>query len=153
MKNRLRALRKEKHYSQVRLQIKLGIEQSDISKIESEKKSLTPENCKLIALFFNTSMDYIVYFTNERLPHSRSSAPFSQTHLMKRMGEIASLRKQYFIQSDIAEIIGINQSNFSKIELGKRYFSLEQYKQLALHLNTSIDYICGLTDDSTPYIR
>jgi len=50
-------------------------------------------------------------------------------------------------------LTGIDQSAYSKIELGQRYMSFEQCKRIALALNTSMDYLAGLTDDPNPYPR
>ncbi|UQA28467.1 helix-turn-helix domain-containing protein [Flavonifractor plautii] len=48
---------------------------------------------------------------------------------------------------------GIDQSDFSKIESGKRYYTFEQCKRIALALDTSMDYLAGLTDVEDPYPR
>ena len=50
-------------------------------------------------------------------------------------------------------LTGIDQSDYSKIELGKRFLSFEQCKLLALALNTSMDYLAGLTDVKEAYPR
>lgn len=50
-------------------------------------------------------------------------------------------------------LTGIDQSDYSKIETGKRNMSFEQCKRLALVLDTSMDYLAGLTDDPKPYPR
>ena len=50
-------------------------------------------------------------------------------------------------------LTGIDQSDYSKLETGKRYYTLEQCKQIALALNTSMDYLAGLTDEKKPYPR
>lgn len=50
-------------------------------------------------------------------------------------------------------LTGIDQSDYSKIESGRRYYTFEQCRKLALALNTSMDYLAGLTDDPAPYPR
>lgn len=50
-------------------------------------------------------------------------------------------------------LTGIDQSDYSKLEIGKRNMSFEQCRQIALALDTSMDYLAGLTDDPTPYPR
>lgn len=50
-------------------------------------------------------------------------------------------------------LTGIDQSDYSKIENGKRYYTFEQCKKIALALETSMDYLAGLTDVQTPYPR
>ncbi len=151
MQNRFHELRKGKHCSQIQLQIALGIDQSDISRIESGQKIPTPEQCKRAALFFGTSIDFIMCLTQERRPHTRSGSPLSPDYLRKRMGDVAKLRKKYYTQAQIGQLIGMNQSNISKVELGKRYLSTEQYIKLAQYLGTSVDYLCALTDNLSPY--
>ena len=50
-------------------------------------------------------------------------------------------------------LTGIGQSDYSKLETGKRYYTFEQLKKLALALDTSMDYLAGLTDEKKPYPR
>jgi transcriptional regulator with XRE-family HTH domain len=69
---RLQELRKEKGYTQIKMQILTGIDQSDYSKIENGKRYYTFEQCKRIALALETSMDYLAGLTDERSPYPRS---------------------------------------------------------------------------------
>lgn len=70
------------------------------------------------------------------------------------MSRLKDLRKERkFTQVKMQMLTGIDQSDYSKIENGKRYMSFEQCKQLALALNTSMDYLAGLTDVKEPYPR
>lgn len=71
---RLKALRKERGYTQVKMQMLTGIDQSDYSKIEQGKRYYTFEQCKRIAMALNTSMDYLAGLTDEKNPYPRNSA-------------------------------------------------------------------------------
>ena len=57
--SRLRDLRKERGFTQVKMQMLTGIDQSDYSKLETGKRNFTFEQCRRIALALNTSMDYL----------------------------------------------------------------------------------------------
>lgn len=67
---------------------------------------------------------------------------------------LKDLRKERgFTQIKMQMLTGINQSDYSKIESGKRYYTFEQCKKIAIALDTSMDYLAGLTDNPTPYDR
>ncbi len=68
---RLRTLRKEKGYTQVKMQMLTGIDQSDYSKIENGKRYYTFEQCRRIAAALNTSMDYLAGETDVKTPYPR----------------------------------------------------------------------------------
>ena len=68
------------------------------------------------------------------------------------MSRIRELRRERgYTQVKIQMMAGIDQSDYSKIESGKRYFTLEQCRRLAIALDTSMDYLAGLTDEKKPY--
>lgn len=62
-------------------------------------------------------------------------------------------RERGFSQVKMQLLTGIDQSDYSKIECGKRNMSFEQCRRIALALDTSMDYLAGLTDNSRPYPR
>lgn len=68
---RLKELRKEKRYTQVKMQMLTGIDQSDYSKLESGKRYFTFEQCRRLALALDTSMDYLAGLTDEKKPYPR----------------------------------------------------------------------------------
>ncbi len=68
---RLRALRKERGFTQIKMQMLTGIDQSDYSKIERGKRYYTYEQCRKIAIALGTSMDYLTGLTDEKAPYPR----------------------------------------------------------------------------------
>lgn len=71
--------------------------------------------------------------------------------VMSRLKELRKKRK--YTQIKMQMLTGIDQSDYSKLENGKRYYSFEQCRKIALALNTSMDYLAGLTDVEEPYPR
>ncbi len=70
------------------------------------------------------------------------------------MLRIKDLREDKEIkQIEMAKQLNISQTNYSKYELGKINIPIETLKKIAIILNTSIDYLLGLTDTSIPYPR
>ena len=70
------------------------------------------------------------------------------------MSRLRDLRKEKgFTQVKIQMMTGIDQSDYAKIENGKRYFTFEQCRKLAIALDTSMDYLAGLTEEKKPYPR
>ena len=83
-----------------------------------------------------------------------SIGQFAIIFLGDRMSRLKKLRKERgFSQIKMQMLTGIDQSDYSKIETGKRSMSFEQCRRVALALNTSMDYLAGLTDDPKPYPR
>lgn len=70
--NRLKELREDKDLYQKDIADYLKIDQSNYSKYELEKISIPLEYLKMLADFYNTSTDYILYRTDERKPYPAS---------------------------------------------------------------------------------
>lgn len=71
--SRLKQLRREKGFSQVKMQLLTGIDQSDYSKLETGKRHYTFDQCRRIAQALGTSMDYLAGLTDEKAPYPRST--------------------------------------------------------------------------------
>ena len=69
---RMKELRKSKGFSQIKMQMLTGIDQSDYSKIETGRRNMTFEQCRRIALALDTSMDYLAELTDESKPYPRA---------------------------------------------------------------------------------
>ena len=70
---------------------------------------------------------------------------------MSRLRDLRKAKKLTQVQMQM--LTGIDQSDYSKIESGKRYYTFEQCKRIAMALDTSMDYLAGLTDEVKPYPR
>ena len=70
--DRLRRLRKERGYTQIKMQMLTGIDQSDYSKIENGIRHFTFEQCYRIAEALNTSMDYLAGRTDVKEPYPKA---------------------------------------------------------------------------------
>lgn len=64
METRLKELRNKKGITQISLQMQTGIEQSLISKFESGERVPPTETLMILADFYNVSIDYILYRTD-----------------------------------------------------------------------------------------
>ena len=70
-----------------------------------------------------------------------SIGQFAIIKLVMFMNRLRELRKERgFTQIKMQMLTGIDQSDYSKLETGKRYYTFEQLKKLALALDTSMDY-------------
>ena len=49
-------------------------------------------------------------------------------------------------QSEIAELLGTNQSSYAKYEQGKHMMGIDKYIKLAKYYNVSLDYLAGIKD-------
>ena len=70
---RLQELRKAKGYSQIKMQMLTGIDQSDYSKIETGKRGVSFEQCKRLAVVPETSMDDLAGLTDDPRPYPRAT--------------------------------------------------------------------------------
>ena len=71
--SRIKELRMNYGYTQVRIQLETGIDQSNYSKIERGIREPTFSECKMLALLLDTSMDYIAGLTDEIKAYPRAN--------------------------------------------------------------------------------
>lgn len=70
--NRLKELRKQKGLTQLNIEMATGIDQGNYSKIENDARCMTIDQCKRLAILFETSMDYIAGLTDIKEPYERN---------------------------------------------------------------------------------
>ena len=68
------------------------------------------------------------------------------------MNRLKDLREDNdLLQKDIAKILNMSQTGYSKYEVGTNDIPTEILKKLASYYDTSIDYLLCLTDERKPY--
>ncbi len=70
--NRLKELREDNDIYQKDIAKYLNVDQSNYSKYELEKINIPTSILLKLAKFYNTSIDYILYLTDERKPYPKS---------------------------------------------------------------------------------
>lgn len=68
MKNRIRELREERHMTQVRLSIELGVSQETVSAYEKQKHYPSYTQLVKMSELFHTSVDYLMGRSDIRMP-------------------------------------------------------------------------------------
>ena len=156
---RLQELRKEKGWNQVHMQSdeRICIDQSDLSKFERGIKSIPLSKACILADVFNTSLDYIAELTDERMPYPPQTVDPERLSPEEQQRGLTGYRlrecrqSQNKTQKDIMASTGINQSNYAKMEGGKRQIDFYRCRMFAHYLNTSMDYLAGRTDYKAAY--
>ena len=69
---RLRDLREDNDLTQKEVAAYLGIDQRTYSNYETEKRSMPREQYRSLAIFYKTSVDYLVGLTDSNEPYPRT---------------------------------------------------------------------------------
>ena len=70
MKN-IKLIRVINDYTQLKVQMETGIQQSIISKYETGELTPTTDNLLILAAFYHTSIDYLLDLTDEQKPYPK----------------------------------------------------------------------------------
>jgi transcriptional regulator with XRE-family HTH domain len=69
--NRLRELREDKDLLQKDLAKYLNMSQNGYSSYETERLDIPTDILKKLAKYYNTSVDYLLYLTDKRMPYPK----------------------------------------------------------------------------------
>ena len=78
MYSRLRDLREDKDLSQTQVAKMLGMSQTGYSKYETGENDIPTEILIKLADFYDTSVDYILGRTNERIPYKKEKVQITR---------------------------------------------------------------------------
>lgn len=95
--NRLKELREDRDLLQKNVANGIGISERNYSYLETGGTTLTEDILRKLACFYNTSIDYILYMTDERKPYKRSimqeENKVKETHQIKRGKTVYKIRE------------------------------------------------------------
>ncbi len=146
--NNLKNLRIEKKLYQKDIAKYLNMSQNGYSQYEVGITNIPNNILKNLAIYYDTSIDYILGLTDNKNSYPRSNIiPINSN--MNRLKEIRE--NNDLLQEDIAKIINMSRNGYSHYETCYHEIPNKILIILAKYYNISTDYILYLTDDRTPY--
>ena len=137
---RIKITREKSEISQEKISKVLKVNRSTYAGWKNNIDPIPLKKLNDVCNFFNVTFDYICGLNNDD-----NSANFINKEITPERisSKLNSIRKQNNeSQKTISNIIGLDQSNYSKIERGKYLIRLYPLIEFAKHYNCSIDYLC-----------
>lgn len=143
--DRMKEIREYFDNTQEEISKVLGTTRSTYANWESLDIPIPLDKLNLFCNYYGISLDYICGLTNTK----KSNIINDKIDLKNIGNKLREIRTSHNdTQSKIANIIQVDQSNYSKWELGKIIIKIYPLIEFAKHYNVSIDYICGKVNNS-----
>ena len=123
----------------------LGVSRSTYAGWENGLDAIILPKLNDFCNYYGVSLDYICGPTNTK-KYDVSNDKIDKSVLGNNLKETRTKNKH--TQEKVANIINVDQSNYSKCELGKMYIHTYALIEFAKHYKVSIDWLCGKTKDS-----
>lgn len=123
----------------------LGVSRSTYAGWENGLDAIILPKLNDFCNYYGVSLDYICGLTNTK-KYDVINDKIDKSVLGNNLKEIRTKNKH--TQEKVANIINVDQSNYSKCELGKMYIHTYALIEFAKHYKVSIDWLCGKTKDS-----
>ena len=123
----------------------LGVSRSTYAGWENGLDAIILPKLNDFCNYYGVSLDYICGLTNTK-KYDVINDKIDKSVLGNNLKETRTKNKH--TQEKIANIINVDQSNYSKCELGKMYIHTYALIEFAKHYKVSIDWLCGKTKDS-----
>ena len=123
----------------------LGVSRSTYAGWENGLDAIILPKLNDFCNYYGVSLDYICGLTNTK-KYDIINDKIDKSVLGNNLKEIRTKNKH--TQEKVANIINVDQSNYSKCELGKMYIHTYALIEFAKHYKVSIDWLCGKTKDS-----
>ena len=122
----------------------LGVSRSTYAGWENGLDAIILPKLNDFCNYYGVSLDYICGLTNTK-KYDVINDKIDKSVLGNNLKEIRIKNKH--TQEKVANIINVDQSNYSKCELGKMYIHTYALIEFAKHYKVSIDWLCGKTKD------
>ena len=122
----------------------LGVSRSTYAGWENGLDAIILQKLNDFCNYYGVSLDYICGLTNTK-KYDVINDKIDKSVLGNNLKEIRTNNKH--TQEKVANIINVDQSNYSKCELGKMYIHTYALIEFAKHYKVSIDWLCGKTKD------
>ncbi len=123
----------------------LGVSRSTYAGWENGLDAIILPKLNDFCNYYGVSLDYICGLTNTK-KYDIINDKIDKNILGRNLKEIRTNNKH--TQDKVANIINVDQSNYSKCELGKMYIHTYALIEFAKHYKVSIDWLCGKTTES-----
>ena len=123
----------------------LGVSRSTYAGWENGLDAIILPKLNDFCNYYGVSLDYICGLTNTK-KYDVINDKIDKSVLGNNIKETRTKNKH--TQEKVANIINVDQSNYSKCELGKMYIHTYALIEFAKHYKVSIDWLCGKTKDS-----
>ena len=121
----------------------LGVSRSTYAGWENGLDAIILPKLNDFCNYYGVSLDYICGLTNTK-KYDVINDKIDKSVLGNNLKETRTKNKH--TQEKVANIINVDQSNYSKCELGKMYIHTYALIEFAKHYKVSIDGICGKTN-------
>lgn len=122
----------------------LGVSRSTYAGWENGLDAIILPKLNDFCNYYGVSLDYICGLTNTK-KYDVINDKIDKSVLGNNLKKIRTNNKH--TQEKVANIINVDQSNYSKCELGKMYIHTYALIEFAKHYKVSIDWLCGKTKD------
>lgn len=144
LKDRVKKLRKENHYSQVELAKELHVSQSVVSLIESGNASVSIEILKKLGNLFDKSCDWLIYGKDTYVKVTPDNAFIPFIKVDAKAGYIQNVNKSDFLETlDMYKIPGFGKGDYRifEVEGDSMIPALQPADRIVCELVTDIDEI------------
>lgn len=137
---RIKMIREKSEISQEKISKALKVNRSTYAGWENNIDPIPLAKLNDFCNFFNVTFDYICGLSNDSKSANFTNSAITPERISLKLKSIRKQNKES--QKTISNIIGLDQSNYSKIERGKYLIRLYPLIEFAKHYNCSIDYLC-----------